>query len=68
MFSTIKSPQHLIQNLIVGTIVLLSFYFFHSPFILAVQILGTGMDTQDTSPSILLFFDKQRFIFNAGEV
>ncbi|KAL6006137.1 hypothetical protein ACLOJK_040183 [Asimina triloba] len=33
-----------------------------------VQILGTGMDTQDTSPSILLFFDKQRFIFNAGEI
>ncbi|KFK38979.1 hypothetical protein AALP_AA3G184300 [Arabis alpina] len=32
-----------------------------------VQILGTGMDTQDTSPSVLLFFDKQRFIFNAGE-
>ncbi|XP_023642790.1 tRNAse Z TRZ4, mitochondrial isoform X2 [Capsella rubella] len=25
------------------------------------------MDTQDTSPSVLLFFDKQRFIFNAGE-
>ncbi|KAL7162496.1 hypothetical protein ACSBR2_042899 [Camellia fascicularis] len=32
-----------------------------------VQIMGTGMDTQDTSPSVLLFFDKQRFIFNAGE-
>lgn len=32
------------------------------------QILGTGMDTQDTTPSVLLFFDKQRFIFNAGEV
>lgn len=32
-----------------------------------VQILGTGMDTQDTSPSVLLFFDQQRFIFNAGE-
>ncbi|OIT27678.1 hypothetical protein A4A49_30936 [Nicotiana attenuata] len=32
-----------------------------------VQILGTGMDTQDTAPSVLLFFDKQRFIFNAGE-
>ncbi|XP_031484101.1 tRNase Z TRZ3, mitochondrial-like [Nymphaea colorata] len=32
-----------------------------------VQILGTGMDTQDTSPSVLLFFDKQRFFFNAGE-
>ncbi|ONI04743.1 hypothetical protein PRUPE_6G337500 [Prunus persica] len=25
------------------------------------------MDTQDTSPSVLLFFDKERFIFNAGE-
>ena len=33
-----------------------------------LQILGTGFDTQDTSPSLLLFFDKQRFIFNAGEV
>ncbi|KAL6144661.1 hypothetical protein ACLB2K_055352 [Fragaria x ananassa] len=32
-----------------------------------VQFLGTGMDTLDTSPSVLLFFDKQRFIFNAGE-
>ncbi|KAF3613342.1 TRNAse Z4 isoform 2 [Capsicum annuum] len=32
------------------------------------QILGTGMDTQDTTPSVLLFFDKQRFIFNAGEI
>ncbi|PON46911.1 tRNase Z endonuclease [Parasponia andersonii] len=31
------------------------------------QILGTGMDTHDTSPSVLLFFDRQRFIFNAGE-
>ncbi|KAF8077273.1 hypothetical protein N665_1049s0007 [Sinapis alba] len=31
------------------------------------QVLGTGMDTQDTSSSVLLFFDKQRFIFNAGE-
>ncbi|OMP05967.1 hypothetical protein COLO4_08423 [Corchorus olitorius] len=30
-------------------------------------ILGIGMDTQDTTPSVLLFFDKQRFIFNAGE-
>ncbi|CAL8088157.1 unnamed protein product [Prunus armeniaca] len=32
------------------------------------NLLGTGMDTQDTSPSVLLFFDKQRFKFNAGEV
>ncbi|CAL8141207.1 unnamed protein product [Prunus armeniaca] len=31
------------------------------------KLLGTGMDTQDASPSMLLFFDKQRFIFNAGE-
>ncbi|KAF2323437.1 hypothetical protein GH714_035450 [Hevea brasiliensis] len=34
---------------------------------LCVSDSGTGMDTQDTSPSVLLFFDKQRFIFNAGE-
>ncbi|KAG0614312.1 hypothetical protein M758_6G167300 [Ceratodon purpureus] len=32
-----------------------------------VQILGTGMDTGDTSPCVLLFFDQRRFIFNAGE-
>ncbi|XP_075103366.1 tRNAse Z TRZ4, mitochondrial isoform X6 [Nicotiana tabacum] len=32
-----------------------------------VQILGTGMDTQETSPSVLLFFNNERFIFNAGE-
>ncbi|XP_042014427.1 tRNAse Z TRZ4, mitochondrial-like [Salvia splendens] len=32
-----------------------------------VQILGTGMDTQDTSPAVLLFLQQQRFIFNAGE-
>ncbi|XP_059285910.1 tRNAse Z TRZ4, mitochondrial-like [Lycium ferocissimum] len=32
-----------------------------------IQILGNGMDTQDTSPSVLLFFDKWRFLFNAGE-
>ncbi|XP_021746358.1 tRNAse Z TRZ4, mitochondrial-like isoform X1 [Chenopodium quinoa] len=32
-----------------------------------VQILGTGMDTHDTMPSILLFFDNFRIIFNAGE-
>ncbi|KAL0712222.1 hypothetical protein Bca4012_019200 [Brassica carinata] len=34
---------------------------------LTKPVLGTGMDTQDTSSSILLFFDKQRFMFNAGE-
>jgi hypothetical protein len=26
------------------------------------------MDTGDTSPCVLLFFDQRRFIFNAGEV
>jgi hypothetical protein len=26
------------------------------------------MDTGDTAPSVLLFFDQRRFIFNAGEV
>ncbi|CAB4269409.1 unnamed protein product [Prunus armeniaca] len=25
-------------------------------------LLGTGMDTQDTSPSVLLLFDKQRLM------
>lgn len=33
-----------------------------------MQILGTGMDTGDTSACVLLFFDQRRFIFNAGEV
>ncbi|BBH05423.1 receptor like protein 19 [Prunus dulcis] len=30
-------------------------------------LLGTGMVTQDTSSSVLLFFDKQKFIFNVVE-
>ncbi|KAL0719304.1 hypothetical protein Bca4012_068628 [Brassica carinata] len=34
---------------------------------LTKPVLGTGMDTQDTSSSVLLFFDKQRFMFNARE-
>ncbi|CAI0423267.1 unnamed protein product [Linum tenue] len=33
-----------------------------------VVIVGTGMDSQDTSPSVLLFFDEQRFIYSAGEI
>eukprot|EP00891_Asterochloris_glomerata_P007557 jgi/Astpho2/7557/Aster-x0775 len=32
-----------------------------------LQILGNGMDTGDTLPSVLLFFDKHRYLFNAGE-
>uniref|UniRef100_A0A803NZ43 ribonuclease Z n=1 Tax=Cannabis sativa TaxID=3483 RepID=A0A803NZ43_CANSA len=32
-----------------------------------LQILGNGMDTHDTSPSVLLFFDSKSIIFNAGE-
>lgn len=32
-----------------------------------VQVLGNGTDTGDTCPSILLFFEHQRFIFNVGE-
>ncbi|KAJ7198699.1 hypothetical protein O6H91_Y499900 [Diphasiastrum complanatum] len=31
------------------------------------KIIGTGMDTEDTAPSVLLFFDNKRFVFNAGE-
>ena len=33
----------------------------------AVQILGLGTDTGDTTPSVLLFFDHLRFLFNVGE-
>ncbi|GJP61999.1 hypothetical protein CLOP_g19109 [Closterium sp. NIES-67] len=32
-----------------------------------VQVLGTGMDTGDTSPCVLLFFERLRLVFNAGE-
>ena len=32
-----------------------------------VQILGLGTDTGDTTPSVLLFFDHLRFLFNVGE-
>lgn len=32
-----------------------------------VQILGVGTDTGCTVPSALLFFDRQRYLFNAGE-
>ncbi|TPX59210.1 hypothetical protein SpCBS45565_g07802 [Spizellomyces sp. 'palustris'] len=30
-----------------------------------IQILGT--QTGDTTPSVLVFFDSQRYLFNAGE-
>ena len=32
-----------------------------------LQVLGLGNDTEDCSPSVLLFFDHQRYLFNAGE-
>lgn len=32
-----------------------------------VQVLGVGTDTGCTVPSVLLFFDRQRYLFNAGE-
>ncbi|GMH40785.1 hypothetical protein BSKO_08689 [Bryopsis sp. KO-2023] len=32
-----------------------------------VQVLGNGTDTGDTCPSVLLFFDQYRYIFNVGE-
>ncbi|KAI5314140.1 hypothetical protein L3X38_043316 [Prunus dulcis] len=35
--------------------------------VLYLKLLGTGMVTQDTSSSVLLFFDKQKFIFNVVE-
>ena len=33
----------------------------------AAQVLGLGLDTGDTAPSVLLFFDNLRFLFNVGE-
>ncbi len=32
-----------------------------------LQILGNGTDTGDTMPSVLLFFDSYRYVFNVGE-
>jgi len=32
-----------------------------------VQILGVGTDTGCTVPSVLLFFDRKRYLFNVGE-
>lgn len=34
---------------------------------LVVQVLGLGTDTGETVASVLLFFDRQRYVFNAGE-
>lgn len=44
---------------------LLGSAFWH---IYDLQIYGTGLDTGETIPTVLLFFDQRRFIFNAGEV
>lgn len=32
-----------------------------------LQILGNGLDTGETMPSVLLFFDAYRYVFNVGE-
>ena len=32
-----------------------------------LQVLGLGCDTGDTLPSVLLFFDNERYLFNIGE-
>ena len=32
-----------------------------------LQVLGNGTDTGDTTPSLLLFFDSYRYVFNVGE-
>ena len=60
--NTAKIVKILCQNFELFYEMLISSLFY------SLQILGTGMDTQDTSPSVLLFFDRERFIFNAGEV
>lgn len=36
-----------------------------SPCVL--QVLGVGSDTGTSVPSVLLFFDRQRYLFNVGE-
>jgi hypothetical protein len=37
------------------------------PLLPRLQVLGVGTDTGTSVPSVLLFFDRQRFLFNAGE-
>lgn len=32
-----------------------------------MQVLGVGADAPSSSPSVLLFFDRQRYLFNMGE-
>eukprot|EP00884_Botryococcus_braunii_P017401 jgi/Botrbrau1/4344/Bobra.0232s0033.1 len=32
-----------------------------------IQVLGIGTDTGETAASVLLFFDRERYVFNAGE-
>lgn len=32
-----------------------------------LQVLGNGTDTGETTPSVLLFFDAYRYVFNVGE-
>lgn len=32
-----------------------------------LQVLGIGTDTGETAASVLLFFDRERYVFNAGE-
>ncbi len=32
-----------------------------------IQVLGVGSDTGCTVPSVLLFFDRKRYLFNVGE-
>lgn len=69
LFSEKSSVGSCVMRIFQNWVSLFFFFGFKSCLLGSVlQILGTGMDTQDTSPSVLLFFDKQRFIFNAGEV
>lgn len=37
------------------------------PDLILHQVLGVGTDTGVTVPSVLLFFDRHRYLFNVGE-
>ena len=37
------------------------------PLVPALQVLGVGSDSGVIVPSVLLFFDRQRYLFNVGE-
>ena len=56
--------QHSSAGSRAGMSLLLASLAWHA---IPTQVLGLGTDTGDTTPSVLLFFDNLRFLFNVGE-